>query len=96
MRSENGDFVPAGLETDCCVDDEAFCSADAEVGVDENDLSFRSRRRVHGGRRWRWLKYRKSARKRVCCFDVVWLFSSTSEVERYGRPFVAETGRGLA
>jgi hypothetical protein len=36
VGGEDSDFVAEVLETDCCVDDEAFCAADAEVGVEED------------------------------------------------------------
>lgn len=47
MRSQNRDFMPSRLEAHCSVDDQAFCSSDAEVGVDEDDVSFRSFGRLH-------------------------------------------------
>ena len=37
MVGEDGDFVAAQLEGDGGVDDEAFCAADAEVWVEEDD-----------------------------------------------------------
>lgn len=36
---EDDDFVAAGLEADCCVDDEAFRAADAEVRMEEDDCA---------------------------------------------------------
>lgn len=36
VGGEDGDFVAEVLEADCCVDDEAFSAADAEVGVEED------------------------------------------------------------
>jgi len=38
VGGEDCDFVAEVLETDCCVDDEAFCAANAEVGVEEDDV----------------------------------------------------------
>lgn len=39
MVGEDDDFMAAGLQAHGCVDNEAFCAADAEVGVEEDNCA---------------------------------------------------------
>ena len=38
MRSEYGDLVTTILQANCCVYDESFCAANAQIWVEEDDV----------------------------------------------------------
>lgn len=46
VRCEDGDLVPAILEADCGIDDQALRPANAQVGVEEDDVLLLFRHRV--------------------------------------------------
>lgn len=64
MRCEDGDLVPAILEADCGIDDQALRPANAQVGVEEDDVFLLFRHRV----------FKESGRRslRVAIHEIKW------------------------
>ena len=66
MRCEDGDLVPAILEADCGIDDQALRPANAQVRVEEDDVFLLFRHRV--------FKERERGRRslRVAMHEIKW------------------------